>query len=168
MAKYEGKGVITSSDYHSVRFEGMTTSKKYVKIEMLKAINMGNINWDFKEKDDVVDSIVFTGVYDNTDENATTTTEPYTIEIETGMTAGASEIMLGAGVVYVDNVKIGLTRGGSTFTVEREFRNINADGDRGSVEDRIVMDASVPTLTINSLQLLTTIEKLYPAMGIKV
>ena len=91
MAKYEGKGVIASTDYHSVRFEGMTTSKKYVKIEMAKAINMGNINWEFREKDDVVDAIVFTGVYDNTDENATSTIEPYTIDIETGiMNCGGS------------------------------------------------------------------------------
>jgi len=167
MAIYEGKGVIASADYHSVRLEATTKSGKYVKITLPKAINKGNLNWEFKEKDDVVDGLVFTGVYDNTDTNATSTTEPYTIETQDGITAGASEIMLGAGRVYIDNTLVGLTRGGNTFAVEREFRNINADGDRGDVEGRIVLERSVPTLTINALTLVVSLTSLYPAIGVR-
>ncbi len=166
--KYNSTGVIAAGDYHAVKFVGKTKSGKAVTIEMAKAINMGNIDWAFAEKNDVVAQIVFTGVYDNTDSMTVEEADyaaPYTIELEDGIAAGAAEVMLGAGLVYVDNNLVALTRGGSQFTSTREFRRINADGDRGAVEGRIVMDAEEPTLTLNALTILTKLASLYPAMG---
>lgn len=72
--------------------------------------------------------------------------------------------MLGAGVFYIGSTAVALTRGGGQFSVEREFRNINADGDRGPVEGRISMEGSVATLTMNVLTILTKVTDLYSAM----
>lgn len=166
--KYQGTGVIAAGDYHAIKFVGYTKGGKSVTIEMPKAINLGNLDWTFAEKNDVVSQIVWTGVYDNTDEMLVDPADfdaPYTIELEDGITAGAAEIMLGAGLVYVDNTLLALTRGGSQFTSTREFRRINADGDRGPVEGRVVLDAEEPTLTLNALTILTRFDDLYPAVG---
>lgn len=165
MAKYKGTGIVASTDFHSVKWVGKDKGGNAVTITMPKAINLGNIEWTFAEKDDVVAQVVFTGVYDNTDATATNTDEPFTIEVA-GTTAGASEIVLGAGIFYIDNNAIALTRGGGSFTVEREYREINADGDRGAVEGRIVLDGSRPTLTMKTLQIMTKLVDLYPAMAI--
>jgi len=82
--------------------------------------------------------------------------------------ATADKIMLGAGVISVGATPIGLTRGGSSFTVEREFRNIEADGDRGPVKGRIVVDTEIAKLTVNALELFTAanMSKYYPAVNI--
>lgn len=168
MAKYQGTGIVASTDYHEVTFVGKTKGGQAVTIEMAKAINLGNLDWTFAEKNDTVAQIVFTGVYDNTDHMTQADADyktPYTIEIGSNLTAGAAEIMLGAGIVYVDDTAIALTRGGSQFTSTREFREINADGDRGAVEGRIVLDAERPTLTLNALTILTRFADLYPALG---
>ncbi|HEY5555864.1 hypothetical protein [Acetobacterium sp.] len=78
------------------------------------------------------------------------------------------EILLGNGVVAVDSVPIGLTRGGSIFTVEREIRDIEADGDRGPVKGRQVIDTEIAKLEINALELFTAVEMLkhYPATSL--
>lgn len=167
MAKYRGTGTVTDADYKKVKWIGKTKGGKAVTIEMDEAINMGNIDWTFAEKDDTVAEIVMTAVYSNTDEMSETEDEPWTIE-ENGATSGAAEIMLGAGIFYIGETKIALTRGGGKFTVEREYREINADGDRGPVKGRIVMDASRAMLTMNTIQILTRITDLYPAMKTEV
>lgn len=165
MAKYKGTGIVASTDFHAVKWVGKDKGGNAVTITMPKAINLGNIEWTFAEKEDVVAQVVFTGVYDNTDATATSMDEPFTVEVA-GTTPGASEIVLGAGIFYIDNTAIALTRGGGSFNVEREFREINADGDRGAVEGRIVMESSRPTLTMNTLQIMTKLVDLYPAMAI--
>ena len=168
---YKSTGIVSSADFHAVKFVGKTKGGKSITIEMSKAINMGNLDWTFAEKDDTVAQIVFTGVYGNTDimTDAVTTGSgyeaPYTITTEDGITAGAAEIMLGAGLVYIDNKMVALTRGGSQFVSTREFRRINADGDRGAVEGRVVLDAEEPTLTLNALTILTNLDDLYPVMA---
>lgn len=48
--------------------------------------------------------------------------------------AAADKILLGTGVFSVGGVALGLTRGGGSFVVEREFRELGADGDFGPVE----------------------------------
>jgi len=156
---------IATTDYHAVKFEGLTKDGKTVTITITKAINLGNIDWTFVEKNDTVAQVVFTGVYTNTDDGSTAYSAPYTIALQDGVTAGAKEIVLGAGYVYIDNVKVALTRGGSQFTSTREFRRINADGDLGAVEGRITLDAEEPTLTLNALTWLTSIKNLYPALA---
>lgn len=164
MAKYQGNGAITAADFKSCKWVGKTKGGNAVTIELEKAINMGNINWTFADKDDTVAEIVMTAVYSNTDNAATSTTEPWTVEIA-GNDAGASEILLGAGVFYIGETAIALTRGGGSFTVEREYREIGADGDRGPVEGRITLDRSVAKLTMNVLTILTRFADLYPAVG---
>lgn len=86
------------------------------------------------------------------------------------MTKVASEkILLGYGVVTVGTVPIGLTRGGSAFVVEREYRPIEADGDKGPVKDRIVIDTEIAKLTVNALELFnaTDMTKYYPGMKLE-
>lgn len=82
--------------------------------------------------------------------------------------ATADKILLGYGIVSVRGIPIGLTRGGSAFVTEREYRNIEADGDKGPVKGRIVVDSEVAKLTVNALELFTAADmnKYYPAMSI--
>jgi hypothetical protein len=82
--------------------------------------------------------------------------------------AAADKILLGMGVVTVGTTPIGLTRGGSAFVVEREYRNIEADGDRGIVKGRTVIDSENAKLTVNALELFTAADmtKYYPGMSI--
>lgn len=166
MAKYQGAGQVFASDYHSVRFVGKTKEGKALTIRMPKAVNLGNIEWAFAEKGDTVASVVFSGVYQNTDEMVTDRTEPWTIEIDGTQASGAAEIITGAGLVYVDDVQVALTRGGSSFNVNRVFREINADGDMGPVEGRIAMDEARPVLTLNALTFLKSIPSLYAGMSV--
>jgi hypothetical protein len=82
--------------------------------------------------------------------------------------AVADKILLGYGVVTVGTTPIGLTRGGSVFAVEREYRNIEADGDKGPVMGRIVIDSETAKLTVNALELFTAtnMAKYYPGMNV--
>lgn len=76
--------------------------------------------------------------------------------------AKPQEILLGHGTFSIGDTPIGLTRGGGQFTVEKETRQIEADGDKGPVKGRIVQDKATPKLTVNSLQVITeNIAKLY-------
>jgi len=166
MSKITGTGAITSADFKAVKWVGKTKDGKAVTVKLTDAINLGNIEWTFAEKDDVVAQVVFTACYDNTDSTATSTAEPWEVETS-GQTAGAGEIMLGAGIFYVGDTAIALTRGGGSFNVEREMREINADGDRGPVKDRIVMEGSRATLTMNTLQILTRMADLYAGVDVQ-
>lgn len=75
------------------------------------------------------------------------------------------DIILGDGVFAIGGVDIALTRGGGQFTIEREYRLIQADGDYGPVKGRIRKVGSVAKLVVNALELLpANIPKLYPAM----
>jgi hypothetical protein len=163
MAKYQGSGAITAADFKACKWIGKTKGGSAITIEFEKAINMGNINWAFADKDDTVAEIVMTAVYKNTDNTATDTKEPWTIDVA-GSDSGAKEIMLGAGVFYIEDTAIALTRGGGSFIVERTYREQAADGDMGPVEGRINLDRSVATLTMNVLTILSRVADLYPAM----
>jgi len=165
MTKYRGTGKITSADYKEVKYVGKTKGGKPVTIILDKAINLGNIDWVFAEKDDTVAEIVMTAVYENTDETSKNTKEPWSVEIDGESVTPSQEIMTGVGIFYVGEDAIALTRGGGKFTVEREFREINADGDRGPVEGRIDIESSRATLTMNTLQILTRLTDLYPGLG---
>lgn len=77
------------------------------------------------------------------------------------------EILLGHGVFSIGEVPIGLTRGGGQFVVEKEYRQIEADGDRGLVKGRTVQDKAVPKLTMNALEVLSeNLPKMYPAIKV--
>jgi len=165
MTTFAGSGAIAAADYRAIKWTGKTKGGGSVVIEFTKAINMGNIDWTFAEKDDTVAQVVFTSVYTNKDVMASSPAEAWTVKFTPGSTDSASgNIMLGAGVLSIDSTDVALTRGGGSFSVEREFREINADGDRGPVEDRIVIDGSRATLTLNALTFIKDMNKLYPAV----
>lgn len=76
-------------------------------------------------------------------------------------------IILGKGVFSIGEVDVALTKGGGQFVVEREYREIEADGDKGAVKGRIVLDRSVPKLTVNALSLIPEDYKTYyPGLNI--
>jgi len=79
------------------------------------------------------------------------------------------DIILGDGVFAITTTSgatakaVGLTRGGGQFVVERDFRDIEADGDMGPVRGRVREIRSVPKLTIRGLELAqTNLKSLYP------
>lgn len=166
----KGTGIVSTTDFHSIKWTGKTKSGKACTINLNNAINMGNIDLSMVEKDDTVAQLTFTGAYGNTDYMVSTAgdmEEPWSITFAGGAAdAAAGTILLGAGVVSIDNVDVALTRGGSQFTVEREFREINADGDRGPVKDRVVIDASRATLTLNALTFLTSMSRIYAGIAV--
>lgn len=74
-------------------------------------------------------------------------------------------IILGHGVFSIGGKDIAITRGGGQFVIEREYRDIEADGDRGPVKGRTVIDKSVPKRTINALSMLPEdFTNYYPGM----
>lgn len=73
-------------------------------------------------------------------------------------------IVLGEGVFAIGEADVGLTRGGGQFNVEREYRQVNADGDRGPVKGRIRLVQSVATLQMNNLEIMVDdLDKFFPA-----
>lgn len=168
--KYTGSGSVVAADYKYVKWVGRTKGGEAVTIEMPKAFCRSNPDWKFAEKDDTVPELEFEGVYTDTNLAAGTRTEPWTVEFASGLTAGAAEIVLGVGKFYVgtssaDAAAIALTRGGGSFVVEREYREINADEDPGAVEGRIVQEAGRPKLKLNALTWLTKVGTLYAGMA---
>ena len=167
--KYTGSGSVQGTDYKYVKYVGKTKSGKAVTIEMENAFCRSNPDWQFNEKDDVVPEIEFEGVYEDEKLDKDDRTEPWSLTVEDGVTAGNGEIVLGIGKFYVGtssaNAKcVGLTRGGGSFVVEREYREINADGDPGAVKDRIEQTTGRPKLKLKALQWLTKVADLYAGM----
>ena len=163
---YLGNGEVISADFKTVKWVGKTKDGTGVTIELTNAINMGNIEWTFAEKDDTVPSVTFEACYDNTDAASASKVEPWSITTSATPSSGASEILLGAGVFYIGTTAVALTRGGGSFNVEREYREINADGDRGAVKGRVVMESSRAKLTMNVLTMITRLSDLYTSIEV--
>src|SRR5690606_27203181 len=73
-------------------------------------------------------------------------------------------IILGEGVFAINGTDVGLTRGGGQFVVEREYREVNADGDYGPVKGRIRKTRSVARLTMNLLEIIVdNLSQYWPA-----
>lgn len=165
----KGTGVVSTTDFHEVTWTGKTKSGNSVVITLHNAISMSNIDLSFAEKDDTVASLELTACYSNTSHMVSTAAdyvEPWQIVYTPGASdVAADEILLGAGVFAIDGTNVALTRGGGSFNVEREFRQINADGDRGPVKDRVVIDASTAKLTLNALTFLTSMKGVYAAIA---
>ena len=166
----KGSGIVQTTDFKELTWTGKTKGGKACVITLHNAINMSNIDLSMVEKDDTVAQIVFTASYDNTDHMVSETAdyeEPWEITyVGAAADTAAGTILLGAGVVSVGGVDIALTRGGSSLSIEREFREINADGDRGPVKDRVVMDGSRASLTLNALTFLTHMADFFPAVTV--
>ena len=162
---FTGAGRVTAADFRYLKWVGRTKGGKPVQIELEKAFCRSNPDWKFEEKNDTVAAVEFEGAYDDEKLAAGDRTEPWKLTVD-GVEAGNSEIVLGVGKFYLgttkeDAVHVGLTRGGGSFIVEREFREINADEDPGLVADRIEKEMARPKLTLNALQWLTKVDKLY-------
>lgn len=158
-------GNIAETDYHVLTWTGKTKGGTPCKITLKDAINKGNIDWALAEKNEVVPALEFEACYSNADSQATEETEcPWEVEIDSALVTGSKEILLGLGVFAIDGTDVALCRGGGQFTVEREFRDIAADGDKGSVKDRIAIDVERAKLKMNVLTMLTSLKTMYPAM----
>lgn len=59
-----GAGKIVDEDYHTVQFIGETKNGREVVIEIRNAINLENIEWTLKDKDDIVDTVTYEATYD--------------------------------------------------------------------------------------------------------
>lgn len=83
VATSEGKkvmtdsGVISDADYHQVNFVGSTNAGKELSILLKNAINLENISWDLKDKDEIIDVVTYTATYDDSD---TSGNVPYSVE----------------------------------------------------------------------------------------
>lgn len=163
---YIGTGTISGSDFKTVRWVGLTKGGNAVTITLNDAVNVGNIEWTFAEKNDVVPSVEFEACYSNTDAASSSNNEPWSVEIDGSLTSGASEIVLGAGKFYIGQNLVALTRGGGSFTVEREAREINADGDRGMVKGRVVYESSRAKLSMNILTMLSHLTDIYNGVAV--
>ena len=165
MAIYTGAGHVTDADFRYLKWVGRTKGGKPCQIVLEKAFCRSNPDWKFEEKNDTVAAVEFEGAYDDDKLAAGDRTEPWKLTVD-GVEAGNDEILLGVGKFYLgtsaeDAVHVGLTRGGGSFIVEREFREINADEDPGLVVGRIEKEMARPKLTLNALQWLTKVDKLY-------
>ena len=65
VTKYTGTGTILDTDYKDVAFKGFTKSGKYIMITVKNAVNLGNIDWTFADKGEMIPQTVFTGTYSN-------------------------------------------------------------------------------------------------------
>jgi len=80
--------------------------------------------------------------------------------------ASPDNIILGDGVFTIGSTALAVTRGGGVFSIEREYRKIEADGDYGTVKGRVRLIKSEAKLVINALEILpASIPTFYPAMS---
>lgn len=169
---YTGAAQVTDADYRYLKWVGRTKGGQALQIELPVAICRSNPDWTFEEKNETTPELEFEGVYLDENLEKDDRTEPWTLTLPDGLTAGNSEIVLGVGKFYIgtteeDAVYVGLTRGGGSFVVEREYRDINADEDPGSVKGRISKDTGRPKLKLNALQWLTKAPQLYSCVTTK-
>lgn len=163
---YTGAAQVEDTDVRYVKWVGKLKGGKTVQIELEKAFCHSNPDWTFEEKNETTAEVEFEGLYDDEKLAADDRTEPWKLTLPEGLKAGNEEMILGVGKFYLgttkdDAVLVGLTRGGGSFVVEREYRDINADDDPGAVAGRISKDSARPKLKLVALQWLTKVDKLY-------
>lgn len=166
MAIYTGTAQVTDADIRYVKWVGKTKGGHAIQIELPEALCRSNPDWAFAEKNETTPEVEFEGLYDDEKLAADDRTEPWKLTLPEGMKAGNEEILLSVGKFYIgtsaaDAQPVGLTRGGGSFVVERELREINADDDPGAVKGRISKDTGRPKLKLTALQWLTKVPTLY-------
>lgn len=163
---YTGAAQVEATDVRYVKWVGKLKGGKTVQVELEKAFCRSNPDWTFEEKNETTAEAEFEGLYDDEKLAADDRTEPWKLTLPDGLQAGNEEMILGVGKFYLGTTKedaqlVGLTRGGGSFVVEREFRDIAADDDPGAVAGRISKDSGRPKLKLVALQWLTKVDKLY-------
>ena len=163
---YTGAAQVEATDVRYVKWVGKLKGGKTVQIELPKAFCRSNPDWKFEEKNETTAEVEFEGLYEESKLAADDRTEPWKLTLPDGLTPGNEELILGVGKFYIgttaeDAKPVGLTRGGGSFVVEREYRDIHADDDPGSVEGRISKDSARPKLKLVALQWLTKTPQLY-------
>lgn len=166
MSIYTGAAQVEATDYRYIKWVGKTKGGQPIQIELPVAFCRSNPDWAFAEKNETTPEVEFEAVYDDEKLATGDRTEPWKLTLPDGLKAGNEEILLGVGKFYIgktetDAKPVGLTRGGGSFVVEREYRDINADDDPGSVKDRISKDTARPKLKLTALQWLTKVSDLY-------
>jgi hypothetical protein len=78
-----GTGKITDADYHKVTFVGETKDGREVEIMIDDAINLENIDFTLKDKDDILDNVVFQATYDPMNETLDEFDERWAIKYKT-------------------------------------------------------------------------------------
>lgn len=61
-------GIDDENDYHKVSFKGKTKDGRECEVAIDEAINLENLEWEFKDKNEVVDKATFEGVEDEEDD----------------------------------------------------------------------------------------------------
>ena len=166
MATYTGAGQVSAADTRYIKWVGRLKGGASAQIELERAFCRSNPDWKFEEKNETTAEVEFEGLYTDEQLAADDRTEPWKLTLPDDLKAGNDEIILGVGKFYLgtssaDAQLVGLTRGGGSFVVEREYRDINADDDPGSVEGRISKDTARPKLKLVALQWLTKVSQLY-------
>ena len=163
---YTGAGHVSDADVRYVKWEGTTKAGLPIVIELENAFCLSNPDWTFEEKNDTTPEVEFEGMYEDEKLAAGDRTEPWKLTLPDGLTAGNGEILLGVGRFSIgksasDAKSVGLTRGGGSFVVERNYREINADDDPGKVKGRVDKTEGRPKLKLNVLQWLSKVSDLY-------
>lgn len=163
---YTGAAQVSAADTRYVKWVGTTKGGKAIQIEMEKAFCRSNPDWTFEDKNETTPELEFEGLYTDAALAADDRTEPWKITLPDDLAEGVDEILLGVGRFYIgksatDAKAVALTRGGGSFVVEREYRDIAADGDPGSVEGRIAKDTGRPKLKLTALQWISRVADMY-------
>lgn len=166
---YTGAAQVTDADYRYLKWVGKTKAGHALQIELPIAICRSNPDWAFEEKNETTPELEFEGLYDDAKLATDDRTEPWKITLPDDLKEGVDEIILGVGRFYIgktasDAKPVALTRGGGSFIVEREYRDIAADGDPGSVEGRIAQDSGRPKLKLTALQWISRVAEIYPGL----
>lgn len=61
-------GIDDENDYHKVSFKGKTKDGRECEVAIDEAINLENLEWEFKDKNEVVDKATFESVEDEEDD----------------------------------------------------------------------------------------------------
>ena len=75
-------------------------------------------------------------------------------------------IVFGKAVLRVDDKLVGLTKDSAKFTVEYEYRHIEAVGDRKKVKGRTVKEQAIPKIEFTHLELLSGFDTLHPGVTV--
>jgi hypothetical protein len=78
----------------------------------------------------------------------------------------SDKYLLGNGVITLGTTAIALTRGGGSFSIDRTYKEVMADGDFGPVKGRIRKDRSVAKLNVKMLEfIVANMVDTYPGLS---